>query len=405
MSEIVQYEQKEFCENIIRMRKSDGYLNATEMCKANGKFYNHYIDSNSTKEFLKELSSDTGFQVSHLVEVKRGGKSNLQGTWVHPQVAIHLAQWLSPKFAVAVSKWVFRFMTGDLSLINEIKHNNKAMEEKLNESIKDLEKSRTELEKQKKINSQLNNFVSNVKQRTKEEIIYIATTKKYAAENYFKVGGCDSKKLLKKRLAQYNTGRPSNDLYYFAYISTTSNYSKLESRIKDILVDFIENKDKEMYILHYDCLQMLIELIKNDYNKEVEYVNEFIRNITNAFLNKEPNIPNPINLNDEFLIEYKKDGMVENTITIEVKDNHMEEINVKIQQFINLCANKTNKDYNFSKDKDNKQIMIQWVDVLEHLNGFRRLKSAEWKKLFIKFYNKTKPLCLKVKGIGLPPIN
>lgn len=37
----------------------------------------------------------------------------MQGTWVHPQVAINLGQWCSPKFAVAVSKWVFEWMRGD----------------------------------------------------------------------------------------------------------------------------------------------------------------------------------------------------------------------------------------------------------------------------------------------------
>lgn len=36
----------------------------------------------------------------------------MQGTWVHPQVAIHLAQWLSADFAVRVSRWVFDWMSG-----------------------------------------------------------------------------------------------------------------------------------------------------------------------------------------------------------------------------------------------------------------------------------------------------
>jgi hypothetical protein len=38
----------------------------------------------------------------------------MQGTWVHPQVAIHLGQWASPKFAVLVSKWVFEWMSGGI---------------------------------------------------------------------------------------------------------------------------------------------------------------------------------------------------------------------------------------------------------------------------------------------------
>jgi hypothetical protein len=34
---------------------------------------------------------------------------------VHPQVAIHLAQWLSPKFAVLVSKWVYDWISSGAS--------------------------------------------------------------------------------------------------------------------------------------------------------------------------------------------------------------------------------------------------------------------------------------------------
>ena len=34
---------------------------------------------------------------------------------MHPRVAIHLAQWLSPEFAVQVSDWVFRWMTGQIA--------------------------------------------------------------------------------------------------------------------------------------------------------------------------------------------------------------------------------------------------------------------------------------------------
>ena len=40
-----------------------------------------------------------------------GGPNEGRGTWVHPDVAIHLAQWCSPKFAVQVSRWVREWMT------------------------------------------------------------------------------------------------------------------------------------------------------------------------------------------------------------------------------------------------------------------------------------------------------
>lgn len=39
---------------------------------------------------------------------------------MHPHIAIHLAQWLSPEFAVDVSIWVARYISGDISLVPEV---------------------------------------------------------------------------------------------------------------------------------------------------------------------------------------------------------------------------------------------------------------------------------------------
>lgn len=64
-----------------------------------------------TKAFLEALQADIGIPTSQLIQVIRGGNV-AQGTWVHPQVAIHLAQWLSPQFSVQVSKWVLDWMSG-----------------------------------------------------------------------------------------------------------------------------------------------------------------------------------------------------------------------------------------------------------------------------------------------------
>lgn len=99
-------------DSIIEQRAVDGYINATAMCKAAGKRFNHYYDNDSNKAFIQELSSDTGIPALELVQIIKGGEPHLQGTWVHPQVSTHLAQWLSPKFAVQVSKWVYEWMSG-----------------------------------------------------------------------------------------------------------------------------------------------------------------------------------------------------------------------------------------------------------------------------------------------------
>lgn len=97
---------------IIGQRATDGYINATAMCKAAGREFKHYRENRSTKEFLDELSAEVGIPTSELVQSISGGIPSLQGTWVHPQVSIHLAQWASPRFAVMVSQWVLEWMSG-----------------------------------------------------------------------------------------------------------------------------------------------------------------------------------------------------------------------------------------------------------------------------------------------------
>jgi len=93
----------------ISQREKDGYLLGTEMCKVKTKKINDYTRLGSTILFLKALSTDTGIPVSVLIQTLKGG-SGLQGTWIHPKVAINFAQWLSPEFAVQVANWVYDWM-------------------------------------------------------------------------------------------------------------------------------------------------------------------------------------------------------------------------------------------------------------------------------------------------------
>ncbi|MDB5801772.1 MAG: KilA-N domain protein [Rhodocyclales bacterium] len=98
--------------SLIDQRASDGFINATALCKAANKQPAHYFETKGTKEFLAELGADLGIPISGLIQTLKGG-SGPQGTWVHPQVAVHLGQWVSPKFAVQVSKWVTDWMSGN----------------------------------------------------------------------------------------------------------------------------------------------------------------------------------------------------------------------------------------------------------------------------------------------------
>jgi hypothetical protein len=100
---------------LVEQRKLDGYINATAMCTAANRPWSRYWDVKASRDFAEELSADVGIPISELIQSVKGGNPDRQGTWVHPQVAIHLAQWLSPKFAVLVSKWVYDWISSGAS--------------------------------------------------------------------------------------------------------------------------------------------------------------------------------------------------------------------------------------------------------------------------------------------------
>lgn len=112
---LVRYELER---EVIYQRVKDGYVSATAMCKATDKLFGHYNGLKTTQAFLQELSSVIGIPITGLVQIIQGGNPEFQGTWVHPQVAIHLAQWLSPRFAVQVTRWVFDWMSGRVAAGN-----------------------------------------------------------------------------------------------------------------------------------------------------------------------------------------------------------------------------------------------------------------------------------------------
>jgi hypothetical protein len=83
----------------------DGYVNATAMCKANGKHLPHYLANGRTGEYLQALSGSVGIPTD-LLKVSIGtGPNHLRGTWIHPRLAVDLARWISPAFAVWMDGW------------------------------------------------------------------------------------------------------------------------------------------------------------------------------------------------------------------------------------------------------------------------------------------------------------
>jgi hypothetical protein len=108
----------------IQRRRADGFVNATAMCKANGKRWNNYARAGRTVEYICALARQVGAEtpcaaavarnsatgIQGLIQVVQGGSPALQGTWIHPRLAVDLARWISPSFAVWMDGWFLEAM-------------------------------------------------------------------------------------------------------------------------------------------------------------------------------------------------------------------------------------------------------------------------------------------------------
>lgn len=102
----------------IQRRTTDGFVNATAMCKANGKRWSDYRESDRCQQYLDALEGVTGNSVYGLVESRTGG-SDGGGTWIHPQLAVDLARWISAPFAVWMDGWFLEEVNGRVSQVRD----------------------------------------------------------------------------------------------------------------------------------------------------------------------------------------------------------------------------------------------------------------------------------------------
>lgn len=94
----------EYNGNIITIRETDGFIDATAMCKAGGKKFAHWHPTASATQLINALKDEVKQDV---IKTLKGRSSKFrQGTWIHPRLATSLAQWISPLFALKVSEWI-----------------------------------------------------------------------------------------------------------------------------------------------------------------------------------------------------------------------------------------------------------------------------------------------------------
>lgn len=82
----------------VGFKKENGvvYVSATDMAKSFGKRPNDYLALPSTNELINAITRKSGIAENQLVIIYRGGLN--PGTWLHEDVALDYAQWLSMDF-------------------------------------------------------------------------------------------------------------------------------------------------------------------------------------------------------------------------------------------------------------------------------------------------------------------
>jgi hypothetical protein len=266
--------------------KNTGCFNATKLCTDGGKLFKNWTRLDRAKDlitfYLKENNENSRSDVSgYFYEIKGGNKNVISakttGQYVQKEFILDIASWISPAFYFKCSKIVNYFF---IELYKkELELQLEEAKEQFNEAIQEANERADEY-KEMALDFQTL-AISNCKLE-QTQVIYIATSDNYARQNRFKVGGVQSKKHLKSRLATYNGRSAEGDMFYYTNVWLVIEYRQIEERLKCLLGRFRDKKHKEMYIMYYPDISYVVNYLVDHLSDEVEEVNaklaEFIMN-------------------------------------------------------------------------------------------------------------------------------
>jgi len=230
----------------IEFRDEDGYINVTNLCTAGKKKFYEWFRLDKTKAFLKALSSSAHIHIDDLIKYSTGSNKE-KFNWAHPQVAMNIAQWMSPLFDVMVSSWVYEvMMTGKVDITNT-------------KSYRELQSENKD--KQLKIQYLTKKYVKRQERTIYKDInvVYILTTKNHKKERRYILGKAEN---LTKRLSVYNKSDEFEVIYYQS-CGTIENMYIVEKMIFNKLNKYIEQANRERYILPEDKdIKLFSDIIK-----------------------------------------------------------------------------------------------------------------------------------------------
>ena len=235
----------------IEHREEDGYINVTNLCKAGDKLFKNWKKTQKTKAFLEVLSSTVLIGTVELIKQNSGGNGE-RHTWVHPQVAINIAQWISPSFDVKVSGWVYEIMmTGKVDITNTTSFK-KLQEENKQKSIKIQYLTKKYVKSQPRT------------QYKERNVVYILTTERMKKDRVYILGKANN---LTNRLSTYNKS-DEHEVVYYQSCGDEETMGCVENMVFQYLKEYREQANRERFILPK---KEEIKLFSDTINKSVEF--------------------------------------------------------------------------------------------------------------------------------------
>ena len=150
--------------NQISFNKGENVMvNATEMARPFGKSATHWLRNQSAKEFINEYAALRNRNPLDLVMVVNGDNG---GTWMHEDVALEFARWLSPAFAIWCNDRIKELMrTG----VTTVSNDDEAIAYAMGVLQKRLEQARQE----KAMLEQQNNYLANEIKQVAPKVQYV----------------------------------------------------------------------------------------------------------------------------------------------------------------------------------------------------------------------------------------
>lgn len=78
----------------------DGFLNATQMCAAGGKDFGQWF---AASKIPVDMAVIEGTDCDALEDQR----DEDEDSWIHPVLAVQLAEWIRPGFAMEVARWIY----------------------------------------------------------------------------------------------------------------------------------------------------------------------------------------------------------------------------------------------------------------------------------------------------------